>query len=95
MNVLVTGGGGFMGMALIKRLIKEGHKVTSFSRREYPLHWALGIASIQADITDYDAVEKACENRGHPATTGMQNLSAPSPRLPGHLMPVLFRVTEE
>ena len=63
MNVLVTGGGGFMGMALIKRLIKEGHKVTSFSRREYPLHWALGIASIQADITDYDAVEKACENR--------------------------------
>lgn len=63
MNVLVTGGGGFMGMALIKRLIKEGHKVTSFSRREYPLHWALGISSIQADITDYDAVEKACENR--------------------------------
>lgn len=52
-----------MGMALIKRLIKEGHKVTSFSRREYPLHWALGIASIQADITDYEAVEKACENR--------------------------------
>lgn len=63
MNVLVTGGGGFMGMALIKRLIKEGHKVTSFSRREYPLHWALGINSIQADITNYEAVEKACENR--------------------------------
>jgi nucleoside-diphosphate-sugar epimerase len=63
MNVLVTGGGGFMGMALIKRLIKEGHKVTSFSRREYPLHWALGISSIQADIRDYDAVEKACEDR--------------------------------
>jgi nucleoside-diphosphate-sugar epimerase len=63
MNVLVTGGGGFMGMALIKQLIKEGHKVTSFSRREYPLHWALGISSIQADITDYESVEKACENR--------------------------------
>lgn len=62
MNVLVTGGGGFMGMALIKRLIKEGHKVTSLSRREYPLHWALGIHSIQADIRDYEAVEKACEN---------------------------------
>lgn len=62
MNVLVTGGGGFMGMALIKRLIKEGHKVTSFSRREYPLHWALGINSIQADIREYEAVEKACEN---------------------------------
>ncbi|MEN8203282.1 MAG: SDR family NAD(P)-dependent oxidoreductase [Bacteroidota bacterium] len=63
MNVLVTGGGGFMGMALIKRLIKEGHKITSFSRREYPLHWALGINSIQADIRDYEEVEKACKNR--------------------------------
>ncbi len=63
MNVLVTGGGGFMGMALIKRLIAEGHKVTSFSRREYPLHWALGINSIQADIRDQDALEKACKNR--------------------------------
>ncbi len=52
-----------MGMALIKRLIKEGHKVTSFSRRDYPLHWALGINSIQADITDAVAVEKACEKR--------------------------------
>jgi nucleoside-diphosphate-sugar epimerase len=63
MNVLVTGGGGFMGMALIKRLIREGHKVTSFSRREYPLHWALGINSIQADISDYKEVEKACKDR--------------------------------
>jgi len=63
MNVLVTGGGGFMGMALIKRLISEGHRVTSFSRREYPLHWALGISSIQADLKNRDAIEKACENR--------------------------------
>ena len=63
MNVLVTGGGGFMGMALIKRLISEGYKVTSFSRREYPLHWALGINSIQADIRDQEAIEKACKGR--------------------------------
>jgi nucleoside-diphosphate-sugar epimerase len=61
MKVLVTGGGGFIGMALIKRLIAEGHKVTSYSRREYPLHWALGIQSIQADIRDLEAMEKACE----------------------------------
>jgi len=63
MKVLVTGGGGFMGMALIKRLIAEGHKVTSFSRREYPLHWALGIRSIQANISDTDAVIQACKNK--------------------------------
>jgi nucleoside-diphosphate-sugar epimerase len=63
MKVLVTGGGGFMGMALIKRLIADGHKVTSFSRREYPLHWALGISSVQADIRDLKALEKACKGK--------------------------------
>jgi nucleoside-diphosphate-sugar epimerase len=63
MNVLVTGGGGFIGMALIKRLNAEGHKVTSYSRREYPLHWALGINSIQADIRDLDALQEACRGR--------------------------------
>ena len=52
-----------MGMALIKRLIEQGHKITSLSRREYPLHWALGISSIQADIRDPEALEKACEGK--------------------------------
>jgi nucleoside-diphosphate-sugar epimerase len=63
MKVLVTGGGGFIGIALIKRLIAEGHKVTSYSRREYPLHWALGIISIQADIKDLETLEKACKGK--------------------------------
>jgi nucleoside-diphosphate-sugar epimerase len=63
MKVLITGGGGFMGMALIKRLIAEGHKITSYSRREYPLHWALGISSIQADIRDQEALENACKGK--------------------------------
>jgi len=61
MKILVTGGGGFIGMALIKRLISDGHQVTSYSRKEYPLHWALGISSVQADIRDLDALEKACK----------------------------------
>ena len=63
MNILVTGGGGFIGMALIRRLISLGHKVTSFSRREYPLHWALGIKSIQGDITNHTHVEEACKGK--------------------------------
>lgn len=52
-----------MGMALIKRLIAEGHKVTSLSRKEYPLHWAMGINSILADIADAEAVENACKGK--------------------------------
>jgi uncharacterized protein (TIGR01777 family) len=32
MNILVTGGTGFIGSALVKRLIEEGHKVTVLSR---------------------------------------------------------------
>ncbi|MEZ5071110.1 MAG: NAD-dependent epimerase/dehydratase family protein [Bacteroidales bacterium] len=63
MNILVTGGGGFMGMALIKRLHADGHRVTSFSRREYPLHWALGIPSIQGDIRDEPALAAAFKDR--------------------------------
>ena len=29
MNILVTGGNGFVGTALIKQLFKEGHNITS------------------------------------------------------------------
>ena len=34
-NVLVTGGGGFLGKAIVKRLIENGCHVTSFSRNRY------------------------------------------------------------
>ena len=32
MNILITGGTGFIGSALIQRLIEEGHNVTVLSR---------------------------------------------------------------
>lgn len=34
MNILVTGGAGFIGTNLIKRLLKEGHNVTSYDNYE-------------------------------------------------------------
>ncbi len=35
-NVMVTGGGGFLGKAIVKKLLKKNYKVSSFSRNIYP-----------------------------------------------------------
>ncbi len=61
MNVLVTGGGGFIGSALIHSLVKEKYKVTSFSRRDYPELRKMGIKIIRADLSDQNAVLYACK----------------------------------
>jgi hypothetical protein len=45
-NILVTGGGGFLGKAIARQLLAEGHRVASFSRRTYPELDALGISSL-------------------------------------------------
>lgn len=60
-NILVTGGGGFLGGAIVKRLIEKGCSVTSFSRRLYPKLSKLGVRQIQGDISQKNAVEDACE----------------------------------
>ena len=35
MKILVTGGGGFLGHALCKGLIEQGHEVVSYNRGHY------------------------------------------------------------
>ena len=57
MNALVTGGGGFLGGAIVKMLVARGDRVRSLSRRHYP---ALGVEQIQGDIGDIASVETAC-----------------------------------
>ncbi len=59
-RVLVTGGGGFLGSAIVKRLILRGDHVTSFSRGFYPELEKMGAKQIQGDISDASAVEQAC-----------------------------------
>ena len=61
-KVLVTGGGGFLGKAIVKRLIKERADVRSFSRKTYTELEALGVEQIQGDIRDAKAVSNACSN---------------------------------
>jgi 2-alkyl-3-oxoalkanoate reductase len=59
-QVLVTGGGGFLGGAIIRQLVERGDHAKSFSRRFYPELAAMGVEQIQGDIGDATAVEQAC-----------------------------------
>lgn len=60
MNALVTGGGGFIGSALVRELINTGYKVTSFSRGDYPELREIGIKVLRGDLSDVGAVISAC-----------------------------------
>jgi nucleoside-diphosphate-sugar epimerase len=69
-NVLVTGGGGFLGSALIAFARGRGLPVRSLSRRFYPLLQKLGVDQIQGDISDPATVERAvrgCQTVFHTA----------------------------
>lgn len=59
MHALVTGGGGFLGGALVRRLVARGARVRSFSRGDYPELRQLGVEVIQGDLTDAEAVRRA------------------------------------
>ena len=60
--VLVTGGGGFLGGAIVRNLIARGESVRSFSRAHYARLDALGVEQVQGDLGDISAVTKACQD---------------------------------
>ena len=70
MKLFVTGGGGFLGLALVRQLRARGHDVVSFSRGRYPVLEALGARHCQGDLSDYDVLKQAmkgCEAVFHTA----------------------------
>ncbi|MCP4671284.1 MAG: NAD-dependent epimerase/dehydratase family protein [Desulfobacula sp.] len=56
---MVTGGGGFLGKAIVKRLLKKNYNVTSFSRNFYPELDTIGVRQIQGDIAKKNIVLNA------------------------------------
>jgi 2-alkyl-3-oxoalkanoate reductase len=61
MRALVTGGGGFLGGAVVRRLRDRGDEVRSFSRGRYPALDAIGVTQIRGDLADAGAVSSAVE----------------------------------
>jgi nucleoside-diphosphate-sugar epimerase len=59
-TVLVTGGGGFLGGALVRMLVDRGDRVRTISRRPHPALEPLPVEHLLGDIADPQALEKAC-----------------------------------
>jgi nucleoside-diphosphate-sugar epimerase len=60
-KALVTGGGGFLGGAIVRRLVERGDSVRSLARGDYPDLRALSVETIRGDVADRDDVFRAVE----------------------------------
>lgn len=61
MQVLVTGGGGFLGKSIVKRLRSAGTHVRILARGDYPELRELGVETHRGDIADAAAVLRAAD----------------------------------
>ncbi len=75
MKIFVTGGGGFLGFAIVSQLCLKGHEVVTYSRGNYPVMDQMGVTHFRGDLSDYALLKKAmmgCEAVFHiAAKTGV------------------------
>ena len=62
MKALVTGGGGFLGRAIVERLLARGDSVRTFARGDYPELSAAGAEVIRGDLSDAGALRTAARS---------------------------------
>ena len=60
MKALVTGGGGFLGRAVVEQLLTRGDEVSVLARGSYPELDAMGAHTIRGDLQDPAAAGEAC-----------------------------------
>ena len=61
MLALVTGGGGFLGQAIVRQLLERGDRVRVIARGDYPALRELGAETQRGDIQDLDTLREACQ----------------------------------
>ena len=61
MKALVTGGGGFLGKAIVKLLRERNDEVRSFSRNPHPALTEMGVEHCRGELGDAGAVKRAAE----------------------------------
>lgn len=61
MKMLVTGGGGFLGLYIVEQLREAGHDVRVLCRGRYAALDQLDVDVHNGDIRDASAVQKACD----------------------------------
>ena len=59
--ILVTGGSGFLGGAVVRRLVARGDQVRSLQRQDSPALRQLGVDIVRADLADRAAVIEAAK----------------------------------
>ncbi len=59
-KILVSGGGGFVGGAIVRALVRKGYGVVAAGRNNYPDLEAIGVSCLRGDLSDKDFTMEIC-----------------------------------